>query len=92
MPSAPEPDARTTERRSERRRPAAARARIVLEAGALEGSVDNLSKTGALVFTEGELRVDVELEENGRKVTRRGRLVRLQRMRADHVGWAVEFD
>ena len=92
MASAPEPDTRTTDRRSERRRPAAARARIVLAAGTFEGSVDNLSKTGALVFTEGELRVDVELEEDGRKVTRRGRLVRLQRVRADHVGWAVEFD
>jgi hypothetical protein len=66
--------------------------RLVVETRELDGEADNVSKTGVLFFSEGELRVTVEIEADG--ATRRipGRVVRAQRMQGAHVGWAVEFD
>jgi hypothetical protein len=36
--------------------------------------------------------VSVEYEQNGKPLVRSGRLVRAQRVRPGHVGWAIEFD
>jgi hypothetical protein len=51
-----------------------------------------VSGTGILFFSEGDLRVTIEVEEAGTTTRRPGRLVRAQRMRGDRFGWAVEFD
>ncbi len=51
-----------------------------------------MSQSGVLFFSEGDLRVTIEVDENGTTKRRTGRLVRAQRMRGDRFGWAVEFD
>jgi hypothetical protein len=88
----PEKPSSTADRRRADRQVAANDVRMQLATDALEGRVDNISKTGVLFFSEGQLRVTVELVEDGHKVERHGRIVRAQRMRGDSVGWAVEFD
>ena len=82
----------TGERRRQRRATNRGNVRLQIETQELEGHADNVSPTGVLFFSEGDLRVTVEIDEDGksRKVT--GRLVRAQRMRGDSFGWAVEFD
>jgi hypothetical protein len=54
--------------------------------------MDNISTSGVLFFTGADLRVSVQIVENGQPVVRSGRLVRAQRVRPEHVGWAIEFD
>ena len=66
--------------------------RLTIESTAISGTCENISDVGVLFFAEEDLQVSVELEENGRKVTRTGRLVRVQRMSLDNTGFAVEFD
>ncbi|MBL8860260.1 MAG: PilZ domain-containing protein [Planctomycetes bacterium] len=82
----------TGERRRQRRATNRGNVKLQVETQELEGHADNVSPTGVLFFSEGDLRVTVEIDEDGktRKVT--GRLVRAQRMRGDSFGWAVEFD
>ena len=63
--------------------------KLSLETSELQGTTENISGVGVLFFTEGSLRVSVELE--GGKV-RSGRLVRVQRMSLENTGFAVEFD
>ncbi len=87
-----EPRTSTADRRVANRRSANGTVKLMLDATTLGGEIDNISKTGMLFFTEGELRLKVEFEENGKPTQRSGRLVRVQRMRADHTGWAIEFD
>lgn len=66
--------------------------RLTIDAAVLSGEVDNVSKSGMLLFTGNDLRVHVEYQEEGVTRQRSARLVRVQRMRADHTGWAIEFD
>jgi hypothetical protein len=66
--------------------------RLVLDTRELGGRAENLSSSGVLFFSEGDLRVTVEVDEQGQKLVREGRLVRAQRMRDGRLGWAVEFD
>jgi len=80
------------ERRQSQRQAARSPVQVTIETSALEGFADNISQTGVLFFSQSQLHVTVEMEENGRKVTRKGRLVRAQRMQGDSTGWAVEFD
>lgn len=80
------------DRRRTRRIAARGRVKLTVETHELEGRTDNISQTGILFFSEGELRVKVEFEDNGVLRTLGGRLVRAQRMRGDSFGWAVEFD
>ncbi|MDZ4774777.1 MAG: PilZ domain-containing protein [Planctomycetota bacterium] len=82
----------TGERRRDRRATNRGYVKLKIDTQALEGHADNVSPTGVLFFSEGDLRVTVELEENGTSKTIHGRLVRAQRMRGDSFGWAVEFD
>jgi len=82
----------TGERRRARRLTNRGRVKLTIDTKELEGRADNVSQSGVLFFSEGELRVTVEVEENGIVKSRPGRLVRAQRMRGDRFGWAVEFD
>lgn len=86
------PRASTADRRTDNRRSAQGAVRLTLAATELCGEIDNISKSGMLFFTDGELRVRVEYQEEGVTRQRSARLVRVQRMRADHTGWAIEFD
>ncbi len=82
----------TGERRRARRLTNRGRVKLTIDTKELEGRADNVSQSGVLFFSEGDLRVTVEVEENGGVKRRPGRLVRAQRMRGDRFGWAVEFD
>ena len=82
----------TGERRRTRRRASQGTVRLSVETREIEGRADNISHSGLLFFSEGDLRVRVEVEEHGVVKQRTGRLVRAQRMRADSFGWAIEFD
>ena len=82
----------TGERRRARRLTNRGRVKLTIDTKELEGRADNVSQSGVLFFSEGDLRVTVEVEENGTVKRRPGRLVRAQRMRGDRFGWAVEFD
>lgn len=82
----------TGERRRARRLTNRGRIKLSIDTKELEGRADNVSQSGVLFFSEGELRVTIEVEENGTTKRRSGRLVRAQRMRGDRFGWAVEFD
>jgi hypothetical protein len=89
---APHASATAAERRTDKRRRSAGKVLLRIDASELEGEMDNLSSSGVLFFTGADLRVSVQLVENGQPVVRSGRLVRAQRVRAEHVGWAIEFD
>jgi hypothetical protein len=82
----------TGERRRARRQTNRARVRLTVDTTVLEGRCENVSQSGALLFTEGDLRVTLEIEDVDGTRKRTGRLVRAQRMRGDRFGWAVEFD
>jgi len=82
----------TGERRRARRLTNRGRVKLKIDTLELEGRADNVSQSGVLFFSEGDLRVTVEVEANGTLEKRSGRLVRAQRMRGDRFGWAVEFD
>lgn len=82
----------TGERRKNRRATTRGTVKLKIQAQDLEGHADNVSPTGVLFFSEGDLRVTVELEDANGARTVKGRLVRAQRMRGNSFGWAVEFD
>jgi hypothetical protein len=90
---APLPSSATAaDRRTDKRRNSAGKVKLIIDAATLEGEMDNVSQSGVLFFTGADLHVAVEVEEDGRQVVRKGRLVRAQRVRPEHVGWAIEFD
>lgn len=82
----------TGERRRNRRQPVRGEVRLKVETKELQGRAENVSPTGVLFFSQGDLRVSVEIVEGDEVRTVTGRLVRAQRMRGDNFGWAVEFD
>jgi hypothetical protein len=88
----PQESATSAERRGDRRRRTTGKIKLRIDAATLEGELDNISPSGVLFFTGADLRVSVLIEENGQPVVRTGRLVRAQRVRPQHVGWAIEFD
>src|SRR5690242_18044463 len=81
-----------SDRRTDKRRRSAGKVDLSIEAAEIEGEMDNVSPSGVLFFTAAELRVRVRFQENGQQIERSGRLVRAQRVRPGHVGWAIEFD
>ena len=91
-PESSKKSATAAERRGDKRRHTSGRIELRIEGATLEGELDNISQSGVLFFTGADLRVSVRIEEEGRQVVRTGRLVRAQRVRAQHVGWAIEFD
>jgi hypothetical protein len=92
--SRPEPDSgtHTSDRRRAGREAAASPIQVSIETVELRGVVNNISKAGALFFTEGDLRVTVEVLHDGETQRLTGSLVRCERIKGDHRGWAVEFD
>ena len=82
----------TDERRAEERADLRSSLRLTLDTASLEGTTENISGVGVLFFSEGTLRVSVEIHEGGERRVRRGRLVRVQRMSLENTGFAVEFD
>ena len=82
----------TDDRRGAHRHTAQHVVRMLVETSELTGPAENISSTGVLFFSDGQLRVTVEIETDGETTQRHGRLVRAQRMHGDSVGWAVEFD
>lgn len=82
----------TGERRRNRRQPVRGQVKLKVETKELAGRADNVSPTGVLFFSQGDLRVTVEITEGDEVRKLHGRLVRAQRMRGDNFGWAVEFD
>ena len=66
--------------------------RLSVDAATIAGEVDNLSRSGILFYAEGSLSVTLEIEEDGLKTTRKGRIVRAQRIRGNTFGWAIEFE
>ena len=88
----PQSGATASDRRTDKRRRSVGKVGLRIEASELEGEMDNTSPSGVLFFTAADLRVSVQFEEHGQPVVRSGRLVRAQRVRAGHVGWAIEFD
>jgi hypothetical protein len=58
----------------------------------LVGEADNLSKSGVLFFTEGDMKVELEIECDGELTKKTGRVVRCERIHDSRRGWAVEFD
>ena len=80
------------DRRRHRRRSPQAKVRLTVEPATIAGEVDNLSRSGILFYAEGSLQVTLEIEEDGQKTTRTGRIVRAQRIRGSTFGWAIEFD
>ena len=91
-PRSDPPETTTAERRVARRVASQSQIKLTLDTLEITGTAENLSQTGALFYSEGVLRVTVEIDDNGQRTTRRGRLVRAQRMRAEQMGWAIEFD
>jgi hypothetical protein len=80
------------DRRRNLRVPTRGQVRITIETRELTGRADNVSQTGVLFFSDDDLRVMVQVGDGGDQRSIPGRLVRAQRMRGDHFGWAVEFD
>lgn len=82
----------TSDRRRAHRRAVETSVQVRIDTPELRGTANNLSASGILFFTDGELRVTVEVEENGTTRSLSGSLVRCERIKGDHRGWAVEFD
>ena len=80
------------ERRAQVREDSNEELHLTIETASLDGVTENVSGIGVLFFTEGDLRVSVDMKEGGVRTTRKGRLVRVQRMSMDNTGFAVEFD
>lgn len=88
----PESTTSTSERRRATRHALDSQVRVVIDTSELKGVANNLSQTGILFFTEGELRVHVDVDQDGETKTYSGNLVRCERIKGEHRGWAVEFD
>ena len=82
----------TSDNRRTQRAPAHGRVKLTVLTTELEGFADNVSPTGIQLFSDGDVRVTLEIEEKGGVRHVHGRLVRAQRMRADDIGWAIELD
>ena len=87
-----EPSQQVSDRRRHHRRGSSGRVRLTVEPVSIAGEVENVSRSGLLFVGEGNLRVSVEIDENGTKSKRTGRIVRAQRLRGQAFGWAIEFD
>ena len=74
------------------RRDEEGRLTLFVEEQGLAGQVSNISEGGVMFLSGESLRITVELEQEGQRSIRSGRLVRVQRMNADDTAYAVEFD
>jgi PilZ domain len=81
-----------SDRRRHDRRTSHGTVRLTVDTKEVEGALENVSRSGLLFFSDGDLRVTVQIQENEKTNVRTGRLVRAQRMRGESIGWAVELD
>jgi len=81
----------TSDRRKHRRQSLDGTVRVHFDVPALEGPASNISRSGVLFFTDGELRVRLEIEQGGEITEHVGHLVRCERIKGERRGWAVEF-
>lgn len=81
----------TTDRRKHRRQSLDGTVRVRFDVPSLEGPASNISKSGVLFFTDGELTVTLEIEQGGEVTQCIGHLVRCERIKGERRGWAVEF-
>lgn len=86
------PQTNLRDRRTAPRQSILGKVRVRLDAQGLEGDGDNVSRSGILFYTQGDVEVEVEFEENGVVQRRKGHLVRCERIRGERRGWAVEFE
>jgi hypothetical protein len=91
-PDDPRAAATAGERRAANRRAERGTVRLTVQTKAIDGEAENVSPTGILFLSDADVRVSVEVEDDGVAVRRSGRLVRVQRLRGGRSGWAVEFD
>jgi hypothetical protein len=82
----------TRDRRTKPRRASNASVRVLVAEQEITGQADDISRSGILFFTDSSLKIEIEIEEDGRTTRRTGRLVRAQVMSPDRIGWAVEFE
>jgi hypothetical protein len=92
MTSPDPPGIGTSDRRRSKRQAQEGTVRVHIDTPDLEGPASNVSRSGVLFFTDGDLRVTVEIQHDGEVITRAGHLVRCERIKGEHRGWAVEFD
>lgn len=89
----PKPRASSTDnRRRAPREDSAAALRVVIETTEFGGRADNLSSGGVFFFTKDRVRVRVHVGEGLDRQSYSGRLVRVQQMNAQELGFAIEFD
>jgi len=90
------PDDETNTQQSERRRSERIESegalRIELVTRTLVGELSNHSRGGVLFYSREPIEVDVVLHDEGGTRTRRGRLVRVQKVDAGKSAYAVELD
>jgi hypothetical protein len=86
------PQSKVDDRRRAKRQALHGKVRIRFGEQMLEGEGENVSHAGVLFYTDGDVHVEVEFEEDGVVHRRMGHLVRCERIRGDRRGWAVEFD
>ncbi|MCC6406858.1 MAG: PilZ domain-containing protein [Planctomycetes bacterium] len=65
---------------------------VSLETGRVSGRAENLSAAGVFFFTPDQVRVRVEVNEDGKLKVYAGRLVRVESFSQDNNGFAIEFD
>lgn len=65
---------------------------VRIDATSIAGTAENVSPSGLLFFSHDCPRVEVEVVEPGHTRVLHGRLVRMQRMRGNATGYAVEID
>ncbi len=87
-----DPGTDTADRRRAARLASDSAVQVSIETSELEGVANNVSQTGILFFTDGELRISVEFTEDGERKKLSGKMVRCERIKGDRRGWAVEFD
>lgn len=90
------PNARSHAHLEERRSAARTRIRgdvtLRLASGSISARAEDVSSAGMLMYAQDDMRVTVEFEQDGERHTKTGRIVRMQRMRDQATGLAIEFD
>ncbi len=87
-----DPASQTADMRKHPRIPESGQVSMFSEEQRLSGSVSNVSDGGVMYLSGESLRVTVEIEQEGNRSIRTGRLVRVQRVNSDETAYAVEFD
>jgi hypothetical protein len=80
------------DRRADPRIASDAHVMLRIEGASIAGTAANVSDTGLLFFSLDCPRVEVEVVESGHSRRLHGRLVRMQTMRGNSTGYAVQFD